>query len=141
MYWWLMKLSGGLLAVSIFLSILLLWSLPEAASIAIHFGASGQPDRTVSVGVAAILFPFVIAVAWLIFYFQARMRTVSQEATDSVIWIGVVGILTLAHAVVVAKALGSGLNPAVVMTGALIVFAAAWLVSWLRNKKDRSTQI
>lgn len=109
-----LKVSAGALLAMLVASAWALVIVPADAQVAVHFNMEGQPDRFASPLFAFSIMPLGVLFATAIFAVAPRFehqkanlgRSGSAYAT---IWMATIAILLVAHAIIVASALGVSL--------------------------------
>lgn len=125
-----MKLSAAALVAMIAASAWALTVVPGDTQVAVHFNLEGAPDRFASPLFAFAIMPVTVLFSSLIFAvaprFERRRDNLERSGNAyATFWIGSLAILLVAHAVIIASALGMALSIPRGLTAVLGLFLLA----------------
>ncbi len=113
-----MVLSGGLIALSVLVSVALWPRLP--ADVAIRFSASGTPDNYVAKPVGVALLPVVMVLTLVLMQWAMRHDPPADPHVPAVVTVATTGFLAALHVLVLGWNLGYPVPFDLVVVGSLV---------------------
>lgn len=100
------RASLGLLTLMTAASLWVWGDVPAGTPVPVHFNALGQPDGFAAPGVALFLMPGAAAFAIAVFVWARKWAGDGSARAYAVVWLAVVAMLALGHAIILTGARG-----------------------------------